>query len=143
MDATRAGDLFEEAVAAAQDAAGRLGLRARDSTVVHRSHNVVVRINDVVLKVGTDHVRVRREVEVSRDAAGAGGPVLTPYADALEVGRFVVSAWPYLRADSAAAGDEAAARALSSIGHSPRPECRCRGSPTGSMRSVAFSMMKE
>ena len=53
MDATRVGDLFEEAVAAAQDAAGRLGVRARDSTVLHRSNNVVVRINDVVLKVGT------------------------------------------------------------------------------------------
>lgn len=112
MDATRAGDLFEEAVAAAQDAARRLCLRAGDSTVLHRSNNVVVRINDVVLKVGTDHVRIRREVEVARDAARAGGPVLTPYADALEVGRFVVSAWPYLRADSTAAGDEAAARAL-------------------------------
>jgi hypothetical protein len=112
MDATRAGDLFEEAVAAAQDAAGRLGLGARDSTVLHRSHNVVVRINHVVLKVGTDHARIRREVEVSRDAARAGGPVLTPHADALEVGRFLVSAWPYLRVDSAAAGDEAAARAL-------------------------------
>jgi hypothetical protein len=112
MDATRAGDLFEEAFAAAQDAAGRLGLRAEDSTVLHRSNNVVVRINDVVLKVGTDHVRIRREVEVARDAARAGGPVLTPYVDALEVGQFAVSAWPYLWADSTAAGDEAAARAL-------------------------------
>ena len=112
MDATRAGDLFEEAVAAAQDAAERLGLRARNSTILHCSNSVVVRIDDVVLKVGTDHVRIRREVEVARDAALAGGPVLTPHADALEVGRFVVSAWPYLRADSTAAGDEAAARAL-------------------------------
>ena len=112
MDATRAGDLFEEAVAAAQRAAGRLGLRAGNTTVLHRSNSVVVRMNDVVLKVGMDRVRIRREVEVARDAARVGGPVLTPHADALEVGRFVVSAWPYLRADSTAAGDEAAARAL-------------------------------
>lgn len=112
MDATRAGDLFDEAVAAAQGAAGRLGLRAGATTVLHRSNNVVVRMNDVVLKVGTDHVRIRKEVEVARDAARAGGPVLTPCADALEMGRFVVSAWPYLRADSTPAGDEAAARAL-------------------------------
>lgn len=109
---TPAGDLFEEALAAAQDAAGHLGLRTRNSMVLHRSNNVVVRINDVVLKVGTDHVRIRREVEVSRDAARAGGPVLTPHADPLEVGRFVVSSWPYLRADSTAPDDGAAARAL-------------------------------
>lgn len=112
MGTTRAGDLSEEAVAAAQRAAGYLGLRAENTTVLHRSNNVVVRVNEVVLKVGTDHVRMRREVEVARDAARAGGPVLTPHADALEVGRFVVSAWPYLRVDSTPAGDEAAARAL-------------------------------
>ncbi len=112
MDANPAGDFFEEALAAAQDAARRLGLRTQNSTVLHRSNNVVVRINDVVLKVGADHVRIRREVQVARDAARAGGPVLTPYADALEAGRFVVSSWPYLRADSSATDDEAAGRAL-------------------------------
>ena len=112
MDATRAGDLFEEAVAAAQGAAGRLGLRAGNTTVLHRSNSVVVVMNDVVMEVGMYHVRIRREVEVARDPARVCGPVMTPHADALEVGRFVVSAWPYLRADSTAAGDEAAARAL-------------------------------
>ncbi len=112
MDETRAGDLLEEAVAAAEDAAGRLGLPGGKSTVLHRSNNLVVRINDVLLKVGTDRVRIRREVEVSRDAARAGGCVLTPHADAVEVGRFAVSAWPYLRADATAAGEDAAARAL-------------------------------
>ncbi len=112
MDAIRAGDLFEEAVAAAGHAAGRLGLRGRKSTVLHRSNNVVVRINDVVLKVGTDHARIRREVEVAGDVSRAGGSVVTPHANVVEVGRFAVSAWPYLRADPTAAGDAAAARAL-------------------------------
>ena len=112
MDPTRAGDLFEEAVAAAEDAAGRLGLPGRKSTVLHRSNNVVVRIDDVVMKVGTDPVRIRREVEVSRDVSRAGGSVLTPHTDVVEVGRFAVSAWPYLRADSTPADDDAAARSL-------------------------------
>ena len=112
MVSARAGDRFEEAVDAAQEAANRLGLERRERAVLHCSNNVVVRIGATVLKVGTDLKRIRTEVTLAGDVARAGGPVLAPLADAIEVGRFGVSVWPFVVADSRPAGEYACLTAL-------------------------------
>ena len=115
MDCARAGDLFEEALDAAEEAASLLGLERSDRTVLHRSNNVVVRMGQAVMKVGTDLSRIRTEVEVTREVARAGGPVFAPLADAIEVGRFGVSVWPFLVGDPRPADDHICLTALSML----------------------------
>ncbi len=117
MEPVPAADHSEEAVAAAHEAARRLGLKSRDVTVLHQSNNVLVRIGDVAFKVGVHRERIRREVDLARHASDAGGPVLRPLADPIQSGSFVVSPWPYVQSDPTPANEEAA-RALAALHHS-------------------------
>lgn len=43
--------------------------------------------------------------------------MVAPQGDAIEVGRFTVSAWPHQHPDTTATGDEAAMRALHRLHH--------------------------
>lgn len=115
VGATRAGDLLDEAVRSAQEAARRLGLNGRNAAVLDQSNNVVVRVDDIVLKVGADHAGIRREVDVAGAAARAGGPVVGPICDVVDVGPFALSAWPYIRRDASSADDSTGLRALHNL----------------------------
>src|SRR3954453_20130024 len=106
MRRSTAGDLLEEALDAADEAVIRLDLERQERIVLHHSNNVVVRVGAAVLKVGTDVSRIRTEVEITRAVVQAGGPVLTPLADAMQVGRFGVSLWPFVDADHRPANDQ-------------------------------------
>lgn len=80
--------------------------------MLHQSNNVVVRVGGVVLKVGTQADRIRREVDVAFHAGRSGGPALEPLAAPILSGPFAVSSWPYLASDPRPAGDVAAGKAL-------------------------------
>lgn len=107
-----AGDRLPEAMDAARHVAERLGLPTGPLSVLQGSSNLVVRAHDVVLKVGTDHERLRREVALAAVVAQRGGPVLRPLSEPVGAGDFLVTAWPYVRPDPRPATEERAARAL-------------------------------
>src|SRR3954463_5236197 len=115
MRRSTAGDLLEEALDAADEAVIRLDLERQERIVLHHSNNVVVRVGSAVLKVGTDVSRIRTEVEINRAVVRVGGPVLAPLADAIEVGRFGVSVWPFVVADRRPADELVSLTALGNL----------------------------
>lgn len=105
--------------------------------VLHESNNVVVRLGDVVLKVGSHPDRIQREIDVAIHAGRAGGPVMGPLAGPIQSLSFAVSAWPYLASDPRPADDRAAGQALAALHRSladapvalPRAGRAARGGP--------------
>ena len=83
--------------------------------VLHESNNVVVRLGDVVLKVGSHPDRIQREIDVAIHAGRAGGPVMGPLAGPIQSRSFAVSAWPYLASDPRPADDRAAGQVLAAL----------------------------
>ncbi len=123
MESLYPSDHVAAAVAAACEAARQLGIDDRAPAVLHQSNNVVVRIGDIVLKVGGRFERLRRDVALAAHAARNEGPVIPPLGDAVQLGNFVVSAWPYRAPDAVPATAATAARALAAL-HSSLADTR-------------------
>lgn len=107
-----ASDHVPAAVAAACKAARQLDVDNGAPVILHQSNNVVVRIGDIVLKVGGRFERLRRDVALAAHAARNDGPVIPPLGDAVQLDGFVVSAWPYRVPDAVPASAATAGRAL-------------------------------
>lgn len=123
MEFGYASDHVTAALAAATDVAHQLGLDVSETVILHRSNNVVVRIGDAVLKVGSNGQRLRREVVLARHAIARAGPVVAPLGEPVEIGRFVVSAWPYRAPDRIPASDRLAAQVLAELHASLADTC--------------------
>ena len=93
-----AGDRLDDAVAAAREVAGRLGIQDAQPEVLYSSNNVVVRLGEAVLKVAfRGSTMLEREAEVAAEGHALGAPVLCPLSEVMSAGDFLVGAWPYIR----------------------------------------------
>lgn len=91
-----AGDRPDDARGVAVGVARSMDL-VGDAEVLQHSNNVVVRFGEHVLKVSRlARPEIEREVRLAREGARLGAPVLAPSGEAVVVGDYVVSAWPYV-----------------------------------------------